>query len=153
MGNVKLGKYTASQEEMASEDYSEEEWENLSDVETALDNIGIKLRKNVQEYRETDDVLSDIAEKWDELSAIDKNAITAALGGTRQREIVLTLFENWDQAEKFAQISADSYGTAEEKMTAFTDTIEAAQNRLTVAMERWVLTLQGSSAIKWSMIH
>ena len=34
-------------------------------------------------------------------------------------------------------------------MTAFTDTIEAAQNRLTVAMERWVLTLQGSSAIKW----
>ena len=149
MGNVKLGRYTASQEEMASEDYSEEEWENLSDVETALDNIGIKLRKNVQEYRETDDVLSDIAEKWDELSAIDKNAITAALGGTRQREIVLTLFENWDQAEKFAQISADSYGTAEEKMTAFTDTIEAAQNRLTVAMERWVLTLQGSSAIKW----
>ena len=149
MGNVKLGKYTASQEEMASEDYSEEEWENLSDVETALDNIGIKLRKNVQEYRETDDVLSDIAEKWDELSAIDKNAITAALGGTRQREIVLTLFENWDQAEKFAQISADSYGTAEEKMTAFTDTIEAAQNRLTVAIERWVLTLQGSSAIKW----
>ena len=29
MGNVKLGKYTASQEEMASEDYSEEEWEKI----------------------------------------------------------------------------------------------------------------------------
>ena len=34
-------------------------------------------------------------------------------------------------------------------MMAFTDTSEAAQNRLTVAMERWGLTLQGSSAIKW----
>ena len=149
MGNVKLGRYTASQEEMASEDYNEEEWENLSDVETALDNIGIKLRKNTQEYRETDDVLEDIHEKWEELSQVDRNAVVNALAGTRQREIVLTLFENWDQVEKFTQISADSYGTAEEKMTAFTDTIEAAQNRLTVAMERWVLTLQGSSAIKW----
>lgn len=149
MGNVKLGRYTASQEEMASEDYSEEEWENLSDVETALDNIGIKLRKNAQEYRETDDVLEDIHEKWSEMSQVDRNSIVNALAGTRQREIVLTLFENWDQVEKFTQISADSYGTAEEKMTAFTDTIEAAQNRLTVAMERWVLTLQGSNAIKW----
>lgn len=81
MGNVKLGRYTASQEEMASEDYSEEEWENLSDVETALDNIGIKLRKNAQEYRETDDVLEDIHEKWDEMSQVDRNSIVNALAG------------------------------------------------------------------------
>lgn len=81
MGNVKLGRYTASQEEMASEDYSEEEWENLSDVETALDNIGIKLRKNTQEYRETDDILEDIHEKWDEMSQVDRNAIVNALAG------------------------------------------------------------------------
>lgn len=81
MGNVKLGRYTASQEEMASEDYSEEEWENLSDVETALDNIGIKLRKNAQEYRETDDVLEDIHEKWGEMSQVDRNSIVNALAG------------------------------------------------------------------------
>ena len=81
MGNVKLGRYTASQEEMASEDYSEEEWENLSDVETALDNIGIKLRKNTQEYRETDDVLEDIHEKWNEMSQVDRNAVVNALAG------------------------------------------------------------------------
>ena len=81
MGNVKLGKYTASQEEMASEDYSEEEWENLSDVETALDNIGIKLRQNAQVYRETDDVLEDIHEKWSEMSQVDRNAVVNALAG------------------------------------------------------------------------
>ena len=81
MGNVKLGKYTASQEEMASEDYSEEEWENLSDVETALDNIGVKLRQNAQVYRETDDVLEDIHEKWNEMSQVDRNAVVNALAG------------------------------------------------------------------------
>ena len=66
---------------MASEDYSEEEWTNLSDVETALDNIGIKLRKNAQEYRETDDVLEDIHEKWSEMSQVDRNSIVNALAG------------------------------------------------------------------------
>lgn len=148
MGNVKLGKFTASQEDMASEDYNEEEWESLSDVETALDNIGIKLRENATTYRSTEDVLKNIAEIWDTISETERNSVASALAGTRQREIILTLFENWDQVENFANISANSYGTAQEKMEAFTDSIEASQNRLTVAMERWVLQLEANGAIK-----
>ena len=81
MGNVKLGKFTASQEDMNSEDYNEEEWESLSDVETALDNIGIKLRQNASTYRDTQDVLKDIAELWDTMDQTERNSIAAALAG------------------------------------------------------------------------
>lgn len=81
MGNVKLGKFTASQEDMASEDYNEEEWESLSDVETALDNIGIKLRENATTYRSTEDVLKEIAEIWDTISETERNSVASALAG------------------------------------------------------------------------
>ena len=81
MGNVKLGKFTASQEDMASEDYNEEEWESLSDVETALDNIGIKLRENATTYRSTEDVLKNIAEIWDTISETERNSVASALAG------------------------------------------------------------------------
>lgn len=81
IGNVKLGKYTASLEDMASEDYNEDEWESLSDVETALDNIGIKLRENATTYKDTEEILSQIAEKWDTLDQTTQNSLVSALAG------------------------------------------------------------------------
>ena len=85
LGNVKVGKYTASLEDMASEDYNEEDYENLNDIETVLDSIGIKLRENATTYKETEDVLQEIADVWDTLDQTTQNALTTALAGTRQR--------------------------------------------------------------------
>lgn len=93
-------------------------------------------------------MLQEIADIWGTIDDVTKNAITTALAGTRQREIVLTLFENWDSVENFARISADSYGTAEEKMLAFTDSIEAAQNRVTDAVDQWALWADGAEVMK-----
>ena len=56
--------------------------------------------------------------------------------------------ENWDLAQKYAEISANAYGTAAEKMTAYTDSIEAAQNRLTASIEDFALRLNSSNLIK-----
>lgn len=81
LGNVKVGKFTASLEDMASEDYNEEEYENLNDIETVLDSIGIKLRENATTYKDTEEVLQEIAEIWDTLDQTTANAITTALAG------------------------------------------------------------------------
>ena len=81
LGNVKVGKYTASLEDMASEDYNEEDYENLNDIETVLDSIGIKLRENATTYKDTEEVLQEIAEIWDTLDQTTANAITTALAG------------------------------------------------------------------------
>ena len=85
IGNVKVGKFTASVEDMASEDYNEEEYENLNDIETVLDSIGIKLRENATTYKDTEEVLQEIADIWDTLDETTQNALTTALAGTRQR--------------------------------------------------------------------
>ena len=47
--------------------------------------------------------------------------------------------ENWNQVAKYEQISANSYGTAIEKMEAYTSGVEAAQKRLTASMEKLAL--------------
>lgn len=56
--------------------------------------------------------------------------------------------ENWDLAAKYSEISANASGTAAKKMEAYTDSIEAAQNRVTVAIEKWSEFLNGSDLIK-----
>ena len=70
------------------------------------------------------------------------------MAGTRQRENLITLFENFDLVQKYEQIAANSYGTAAEKMKAYTDSMEAARTRMTASLEKWTLALDGSKALK-----
>ena len=43
----------------------------------------------------------------------------------------------------------NSLGTAEEKMAAYSDSVEASQKRVTAAFEEWVLKMNGSPVLKW----
>lgn len=44
-GNVKAGKFAANADELSSDDYNEDAYENLNDIETVLDSIGLNLEK------------------------------------------------------------------------------------------------------------
>lgn len=137
-GNVKLGKWTPTEEDKNSEDFDAGNFENLNDIETALSKVGIAYRNSVNEVRDFDEVYAEIASKWDGMDKISQNAIAAAFGGTRQRENILVLFENWDKVGQFESIAANSVGTASEKMEAYNDSLAASANRVTNAFQEWV---------------
>ena len=125
--NIAAGKFVAAQSDIDSENYNEDDWENLNDVETALGALGIKIRDSVDNFRNFDDVMAEIASKWDSYSDVQQSGIATALAGTRQRENLITMFENFDLVQKYEQIAANSYGTAAKKMEAYTDSVEAAR--------------------------
>lgn len=79
--NVASGKFSASQEQMESGDYNEEEWSNLNDIETALKALGINLRDSIDHFREFDDVLGEIASKWDTFNNVQQAGIATSLAG------------------------------------------------------------------------
>ena len=133
---------------MESEDYNEDEYESLNDIEKVLDSIGIKLRENAREWRDIDDILAEIGANWDNYDDVTQSALATAIAGTRQREIVLSLFENWDLVEKYTDIAENSFGTAAKKMEVYTDSIGAAQQRITAAIEQLALNISGSSVLK-----
>lgn len=146
--NIAAGKFVAAQSDIDSENYNEDEWSNLNDVETALGALGIKIRDSVDNFRNFDDVMAEIASKWDSYSDVQQSGIATALAGTRQRENLITMFENFDLVQKYEQISANSYGTAAKKMEAYTDSVEAARQRITTSVEKFVLSFQSSALLK-----
>lgn len=145
--NAAAGKFAAAQSDIESENYNEEDWANLNDVETALGALGIKIRDSVANFREFDDVMDEIADKWNTYTDVQKSGIATALAGTRQRENVLTIFENWNAVEQYEEIAATAYGTAIQKMESYTESVEAAKTRMTVALEKWVLALGQSDTL------
>ena len=69
MQSVKLGKYL------------DDEGEDISNVEIALDSVGIKLRKDADTWNNFGDVLDQVGTKWSTYSGVQKSAIANAFAG------------------------------------------------------------------------
>lgn len=59
----------------------DEEGESLSNVESILAEVNIKLRDSVGEFRDFGDVLDDVGAKWDSYSGVEQAAIAKAFSG------------------------------------------------------------------------
>ena len=127
MSNIKAGKL-----ELIDEDGTVE---ILSDVETVLNNAGIKLRDSQNEFRNFGEVLDEVGAAWDTYSSVQQAAIAKAFAGTRQQENFRVLMDNYQSAIDFANLAADSAGTAEQKFAAYLDSIEAKSKSLQAAFE------------------
>lgn len=139
--NVKASKFGGSGEETEG---------TLNDTEAVLSKIGIRIRNASGEMRSFMDVLDDVAEKWDTLDDVSRNAISTAMAGTRQKEIFASIIENYDRVKELIGKSANAAGTADEKYTAYMDSMEAATKRLQNAWEGFTQSLEVSPVMKFS---
>lgn len=142
-GNVKASVFT----QMGLNDEGETS-ENINDIEKVLSKLGIRMRSSSTELRDITDVLDEVNEKWDTYDTVTKNALATAFGGTRMRENFLVLMENWDRVKELTEESANAAGTADEKYSAYMDSMEAATKRLQNAWEGFTQSLATSTIMK-----
>ena len=147
-GKIAAGKFETSQEELEQQGLSSEDMSNLNEIEQVLKAVGIELRDTPEHFRDIDSVLAEIAGKWNTFSDVQKAGISTAVAGTRQRENFLVLMENWDNVSKYAEIAANAYGTAVEKMEAYSQGVEAARKRAQAAWEGFALIVNESGALE-----
>lgn len=140
--NVKAGVFTSMGEE------AEETSSNINDIEKVLGKLGIRIRTSGTEMRSIEDVLDELAEKWDTLDDVSRNAVASAFAGVRQRESFNILLSNWDRVKELTEESANAAGTADEKYTAYMDSMEAATKRLQNAWEGFTQSLETSTVMK-----
>lgn len=138
--NVKASKFGGSGEETEG---------TLNDTEAVLSKIGIRIRNASGEMRSFMDVLDDVAEKWDTLDDVSRNAISTAMAGTRQKEIFASIIENYDRVKELIDESANAAGTADEKYSAYMDSMEAATKRLQNAWEGFTQSIETSTVMKF----
>lgn len=67
----------------------------------------------------------------------------------RQRESFNILLSNWDRVKELTEESANAAGTADEKYSAYMDSMEAATKRLQNAWEGFTKSLETSTAMKF----
>lgn len=127
MSDIKTGKL-----ELIDEDGTTE---SLSDVETTLHNVDIDLRKTITEFDNFEDVLDNLSGKWNTLNSVQQAALAKAFSGVRQQNNFRVLMANYDNVKKYADLSANSAGAAQEKFNAYLDSIEAKTKTLQATFE------------------
>lgn len=129
----------------------DDEGESLNDVETSLNKIGIALRSSQNEWRNFEDVLDEVADKWTTLDSTQQSQVATAIAGTRQQENFRALMNNWDQVTDLVGIAAGSTGTATERMGIYLDSVEAKTNQLKASWEGFIMSLQQTEGFKWGL--
>lgn len=119
----------------------EETGESLNDVETVLNRLGIALRDSNGQFRNSGEVLDEVASKWQTFDSVAQHAIATAFAGTRQQEKFTTLMEHYGSAMKYAKASTEAAGTAQEKYGAYTESIEGKLAALTATFEQLSMTV------------
>lgn len=122
----------------------DEEGEALNDVEKALNRVGIATRDSIDEWRDASDIFDEVGSKWKTMSDTAKSQVATALGGTRQRENLIVLFENWDKVRQATEESANAAGTAEKKYSIYLESIDAKINQFIATWEQLVNNLNQS---------
>lgn len=138
MGNVKSGRLIDPETE-----------ENISDVESTLSGLGIKLRDSGGEFRNFKDVLDEVASKWKDYGTVQQRAIAVAFSGTRQQEKFLTLMSHYDKAMEYAEVATNSAGTALKKYNDdYLNSTEASMEGFTAQYEQMSNSIWDSNLIK-----
>ncbi len=125
MNNVKAGKFI-----------DDETGEALNDVEKVLGELGVSLRDTNGLFRNSGEVLDEVASKWGTYNNVQQHAIATAFAGTKQQEKFLVLMQNYGTATEYATIASESAGTAVEKFGAHTESIQGKMASLTASFER-----------------
>lgn len=133
MNNVAAGKFI-----------DDETGESLNDVESVLRSLDIELRGVNGEFRNSSDVLDEVASRWNEFNDTERNAIATAMAGTRNFEKFNVLMSNYGTATEYATDATNASGTALDKYGAYVDSIEGKMNSLKATFEEFSMNVLNS---------
>ena len=116
---------------------SEGEEMSLNRVDAALQTVGITIHDTAGQFRDFDDVLLELMEKWDSLDSLSQRYIATLMAGNRQQSRFLALVSNVDEYRKALQTANDAAGTGDLQTLKTLDSIDAKIERMKVTIQEF----------------
>ena len=129
-------------------DSGEETEVAMANAEKALTNLGISIRGSDGDLRSIEEVLGDVASKWQTLSDSDQQFVAEKLAGTNRRSYFMALMENYQRVMELQGLSMQSEGIMMEASEKHAESLTGKLNQLTNAQEKFYQSLMNSSTMK-----
>ena len=117
-----------------------EDGTDLNKYSEALQKVGISIFEQNGELKAMDNILDEMAERWNTLSNAQQTALAQTVAGVRQYTQLVALMENWDNGDNDSMTANldtaySSEGTLNMQADIYAQSWEAAQKRVTAAAE------------------
>lgn len=113
-----------------------EDGTDLTKYTKALATVGVNIKDASGELKSMDNILDDLASKWNTLDQAEKTALANTVGGVRQYTKLIALMDNWDFMKKNIQRAENSKGSLQEQADIYADSWESAQKRVKAAWQK-----------------
>jgi TP901 family phage tail tape measure protein len=120
---------------------------NVNRVEDSLKSIGVELRDANGFFRDLDDVLIDVGQRWNSINRNQQAYVATTLAGTRQQTRLIALFEDFDRTLDLIEISQSSAGAAAIQHAEFMTGLEAATTRLRTSFQQLITSFVNSDVV------
>ena len=116
---------------------SEGEEMSLNRVDKALQTVGITIHDTAGQFRDFDDVMLELMEKWDSLDSLSQRYIATLMAGNRQQSRFLALVSNVDEYKKALETATNAEGTGELQTLKTLDSIDAKIEKMKVTIQEF----------------
>lgn len=127
---------------------SEGEAININKIDTALQSVGLSLKGFLRGEEGLDDILLQLASKWDTLDIATQRYIATMAAGSRQQSRFLAMMSDYDRTLELVEAANMSAGASDRQFEKTLDSLEAKLNKLSNAWDQFTMGLADNKVIK-----
>jgi TP901 family phage tail tape measure protein len=120
---------------------------NVNRVETALRQVGVQLIGTNGQFRDMQEVLTDVGNAWETLNTNQRASVAVALAGTRQQSRLIAIMNDFDRTLELVDIAQYSQGATMAQHMEYMKSMEAATVNLQNAWQKFITTITNSETI------
>lgn len=132
-----IARFTELKENVAGTEDSEFDDLDYNKVDTALKSVGVQLKDTNGQFRDSDDVFLELAQKWNTLDRNAQRYVATIAAGSRQQSRFIALMENYDRTMELIDTAYNSAGRSSAQFAKYQDTLEYKLKQLTNTWEQF----------------
>lgn len=129
-----ISRYGELKENKTGIDEEGEEY-SLNKVDTALQSVGISIHDAKGEFRDFDDVITELSGKWDTIDKNTQRYIATVMAGNRQQSRFLALVSNGERLAELSETAANSEDASTLQVLKTMDSIDYKSQQLQTTLQ------------------
>lgn len=132
---------------------SEGEAMSFNKVDEALQSVSISMKTTEGQFRSMEEVILELADKWDLLSSTEQRYIATQFAGNRQQSRFLALVSNKDLLNRSLKTAQDSEGAGDLQTLKTLDSLETKIQQVQTAYQQFYTMLGMEDIWKTSLTY
>lgn len=117
-------------------------------TDAALKSIGISIKDAQGQFRDFDDVIDELAEKWDSLDSVTQRYVATVMAGNRQQSRFIALVSSGSRLKQIEDAANNSEDAGLLQYSKTLDSLESKLNQVSTSFQQFYMKIANGNTFK-----